>query len=102
MLNLFSVYHRTEHSSDQVVKPINLDALNKWSGHIPADVRGELDGLAPLLKKLGYDIQSDSPTYGVADGLVLNNMNRLKVDADFWDAKAKVYARQSFNMTGFS
>lgn len=50
-----------------------------------------------MLKKLGYDIQSDTPTYGTADQLVLNNMNELKNNAEFWDAKAKSYARKSPN-----
>ncbi|CAF0771740.1 unnamed protein product [Adineta steineri] len=90
---------KTEHSSDQVIKPINTEALTKWVDHIPKDIKNELDTLAPMLKKLGYDIQSDVPTYGVADQLVLDNMNKLKENADFWNAKAKSYARQAPNDT---
>ena len=26
---------KVERSSDQVIKPVNLDALSKWVGHIP-------------------------------------------------------------------
>jgi protein-tyrosine sulfotransferase len=74
--------------------------LTKWHGHIPNDVKKQLDSLAPMLKKLGYDTQSDTPTYGTADQLVLDNMNQLKENADFWNAKAKVYARQPPNATG--
>jgi len=48
-----------------------------------------------MLKKLGYDIESDAPTYGIADQLVLDNMNELKQNAEFWNAKAKSYARKS-------
>jgi protein-tyrosine sulfotransferase len=79
------------------VKPINLEALTKWMGHIPMDVLGELDSLAPMLKKLGYDTTTDVPIYGVADQIVLDNMKQLKDNADFWDAKAKSYARQAAN-----
>ena len=52
-----------------------------------------------MLKRLGYDIQSDIPSYGNADQLVLENMNRLKENAEFWNAKMKVYARQLPNAT---
>ncbi|UJR21142.1 hypothetical protein I4U23_024241 [Adineta vaga] len=86
---------KTEHSSDQVIKPINLEALTKWFDHIPADVRRELDTLAPMLKKLGYDTQSNTPSYGTADPLVIENMNKLKENAEFWKNKEKVYSRQS-------
>jgi hypothetical protein len=52
-----------------------------------------------MLKRLGYDTQSDIPTYGTADELVLENMNHLKKNEDFWNAKVKVYARQLPNTT---
>lgn len=82
-----------------MVKPINLEALGKWVGQIPADVLEEIDTLAPMLSRLGYDTKSYEPNYGSADPLVLENMNQLKANADFWDAKAKSYARQSPNIT---
>lgn len=104
MINVYNsiflfIFHRTEHSSDQVIKPINLEALTKWVGHIPNDVRQEIDKLAPMLKKLGYDTKSNVPSYGIPDEFVLENMNRLKQDADFWSAKAKLYARRLPNET---
>ena len=68
-------------------------------GHIPMDVMGELDILAPMLRKLGYDTTTDVPTYGVADQVVLNNMKQLKDNAEFWEAKAKSYARQALNIS---
>lgn len=46
--------YRVERSSDQVVNPINKQALNKWVGSIPQDVLDELDTIAPMLKILGY------------------------------------------------
>ena len=92
-------FNRTEHSSDQVIKPINLEALVKWIDHIPNDVKQEIDTLAPMLKKLGYDTKSDVPSYGKPDQIVLENMNQLKKNADFWNAKAKVYAHPVRNVT---
>ncbi|CAF3124373.1 unnamed protein product [Rotaria socialis] len=88
---------KTEHSSAQVVKPINLEALTKWVGHIPVDVLREIDKLAPMLKKLGYDTKSNVPSYGIPDKLVLRNMDRLRDNAKFWDAQAKAYARNLSN-----
>jgi hypothetical protein len=55
-----------------------------------------------MLKKLGYDTQSDTPSYGNADQLVLENMNKLKENVEFWNAKVKVYARQLPNTTTLS
>lgn len=95
----FSSSFRIEHSSDQVVKPINLEALRKWIGHIPIDVLEEIDSLAPMLSRLGYDTKSYEPNYGMADQFVLDNMNKLKVNAEFWNEKAKSYARQNPNLT---
>ncbi|CAF5186987.1 unnamed protein product [Rotaria magnacalcarata] len=92
---------KTEHSSDQVVKPINLEALTKWVGHIPVDIIREIDKLAPMLRTLGYDTKSKVPSYGIPDELVLKNMNRLKNNAKFWNAKAKLYARKLPNTTDF-
>lgn len=88
---------RTEHSSDQVIKPINLEALTRWVGHIPDEIKKEIDTLAPMLKRLGYDTESDSPTYGAPDKLVLDNMQKLKENSEYWENKAKSYARQQPN-----
>lgn len=52
-----------------------------------------------MLKKLGYDTKSDTPTYGSPDQLVVDNMNKLKENAEFWDMKAKIYARRPPNDT---
>lgn len=42
-----------ERSSDQVVKPVNLDALSKWVGHFPEDVLIDMPHIAPMLAELG-------------------------------------------------
>lgn len=73
--------------------------MTKWFGHVPNDVRQELDTLAPMLKRLGYDTKSDTPSYGTADPLVLANMNKMKENADFWKQKERAYARQLPNNT---
>jgi hypothetical protein len=52
-----------------------------------------------MLKKLGYDTKSDTPSYGTADQIVLDNMNRLKENEHFWNEKMKIYARQLPNGT---
>lgn len=66
---------------------------------MPNDVKRELDSLAPMLTKLGYDTKVEIPNYGVPDQVVLDNMNELKKNAALWDAKAKAYARQVPNQT---
>lgn len=57
-----------ERSSDQVVRPVNLDALDKWVGQIPADVRADMAELAPMLSVLGYDPWANPPHYAAAAG----------------------------------
>jgi len=44
---------RIERSTDQVIKPINLEALNKWVSSVPEDVKPKMRKLAPMLAKLG-------------------------------------------------
>ncbi|XP_028164746.1 protein-tyrosine sulfotransferase-like [Ostrinia furnacalis] len=52
-----------ERSSDQVVRPVNRDALDKWVGQLPADVRADMAELAPMLSVLGYDPWANPPRY---------------------------------------
>ncbi|CAF1123502.1 unnamed protein product [Didymodactylos carnosus] len=89
----------TEHSSDQVIKPINLEPLTQWIGHIPDDIKREIDTLAPMLRQLGYDTQSDMPFYGIADHFVINNTIDIKRNASFWNEKMSRYARRLSNIT---
>lgn len=37
----------------QVIKPVNLDALSKWVGHIPDDVVEDMANIAPMLAHFG-------------------------------------------------
>lgn len=69
--------NRVERSSDQVIKPVNLEALSKWVGHIPEDVVRDMADIAPMLSVLGYDPYANPPDYGKADSWV--KINTLKV-----------------------
>lgn len=54
---------RVERSTDQVMKPVNTDALSTWVGHIPADVMSDMAEIAPMLARLGYDPHANPPDY---------------------------------------
>lgn len=68
---------RTERSTDQVIKPVNLEALTRWVGHIPADVQWDIENIAPMLRKLGYNPNANPPDYGRPDSEVINNTQRV-------------------------
>lgn len=69
---------RVERSTDQVMKPVNRDALSKWVGQIPADVISEMAEIAPMLARLGYDPQENPPDYTKAESM-LSPSNSLEV-----------------------
>ncbi|XP_069366386.1 tyrosylprotein sulfotransferase 1, like [Paralichthys olivaceus] len=54
---------KVERSTDQVMKPVNTDALSKWVGHIPSDVLSDMAEIAPMLARLGYDPHANPPNY---------------------------------------
>eukprot|EP00069_Balaena_mysticetus_P012939 bmy_07984T0 len=66
-----------ERSTDQVIKPVNLEALSKWTGHIPGDVLRDMAQIAPMLARLGYDPYANPPNYGNPDPIVINNTHRI-------------------------
>nr|XP_020659575.1 protein-tyrosine sulfotransferase 1 isoform X2 [Pogona vitticeps] len=68
---------KVERSTDQVIKPVNLEALSKWVGQIPADVLHDMPVIAPMLAKLGYDPYANPPNYGKPDQKVLENTKRV-------------------------
>lgn len=68
-----------ERSTDQVRKPLYLDALTSWFGKFPTDVESELPVLAPMLERLGYDPRNMRPSYGTPDEFVLNKARKLKL-----------------------
>ncbi|XP_037938758.1 protein-tyrosine sulfotransferase isoform X2 [Teleopsis dalmanni] len=67
---------KVERSSDQVIKPVNLEALTKWVGQIPDDVVRDMPDLAPMLSKLNYDPYSNPPEYGKPDAWVEDNTSK--------------------------
>ncbi|XP_072514643.1 protein-tyrosine sulfotransferase 2 isoform X2 [Salminus brasiliensis] len=68
---------RIERSTDQVIKPVNLEALTRWVGHIPRDVLEDMKNIAPMLSRLGYDPSANPPDYGQPDPQVINNTERV-------------------------
>lgn len=78
-LTRLSSLRRIERSTDQVIKPVNLEALSKWTGHIPRDVVRDMAQIAPMLARLGYDPYANPPNYGNPDPIVINNTHRVSV-----------------------
>lgn len=74
---LLLIDFRVERSSDQVIKPVNLEALTKWVGHIPEDVLQDMSNLAPMLSVLGYDPFANPPNYGSPDPIVKENTYKV-------------------------
>ncbi|KAF1623811.1 UNVERIFIED_CONTAM: Protein-tyrosine sulfotransferase A, partial [Eudyptes robustus] len=66
---------KTERSTDQIVKPVNIDALTKWVGAIPDDVVADMAAIAPMLSVLGYDPLANPPNYGQPDDIVIKKTN---------------------------
>lgn len=87
ILLVFNVYFfvflrilfRVERSSDQVIKPVNLEALSKWVGNIPEDVVRDMADIAPMLSVLGYDPFANPPDYGKPDAWVEDNTSKVCV-----------------------
>ncbi len=73
-----------ERSSDQVVKPINLEALSKWVGQIPDDVVKDMAEIAPMLSTFGYDPNANPPNYGDPDQWVTNNTLTVAKQSHHW------------------
>uniref|UniRef100_A0A1W7R9D0 Protein-tyrosine sulfotransferase n=1 Tax=Hadrurus spadix TaxID=141984 RepID=A0A1W7R9D0_9SCOR len=80
---------KLERSTDQVIKPINLEALTKWVGHIPEDVVRDMATIAPMLAVLGYDPNANPPNYGKPDSFVLRNTKEIAENQQIWEQKEK-------------
>lgn len=78
---------KLERSTDQVIKPINVEALSKWVGHIPEDVVRDMASVAPMLSVLGYDPAANPPDYGKPDAFVVNKMKDLSSNRKKWEEK---------------
>ncbi|XP_053212582.1 protein-tyrosine sulfotransferase 2-like [Panonychus citri] len=80
---------KLERSTDQVIKPINVEALSKWVGHMPEDVVRDMGSIAPMLSVLGYDPSANPPDYGKPDAFVVNKMKDLSQNRKEWEEKEK-------------
>jgi protein-tyrosine sulfotransferase len=80
---------KVERSSDQVIKPVNLDALSKWVGSIPDDVVADMGEIAPMLAHFGYDPHGNPPNYGKPDKFVVDNTNDIKAHDQDWEEIAE-------------
>lgn len=67
---------KVERSTDQVIKPVNLEALSKWVGKIPPDVVHDMPVIAPMLARLGYDPFANPPNYGKPDNKIILNSRK--------------------------
>ncbi|CAG0914572.1 unnamed protein product [Notodromas monacha] len=84
---------KVERSSDQVIKPVNLEALTSWIGHVPEDVSDNLEKLAPMMKVLGYDPNDPNPTYGNPDQIVREKTKDVIENQETWQKKAEQLLR---------
>uniref|UniRef100_A0AAF5PPG5 Protein-tyrosine sulfotransferase n=1 Tax=Wuchereria bancrofti TaxID=6293 RepID=A0AAF5PPG5_WUCBA len=80
---------KVERSTDQVIKPVNLDALTKWVGTFSEDIVQEMASIAPMLAQLGYDPNANPPKYGEPDPIVLKNTDELHMNFGEWERRAK-------------
>lgn len=86
---------KVERSSDQVVKPVNLEALSKWVGHIPDDVVEDMANVAPMLEKMGYDPNGNPPSYGKPDNEVVKNTNDVLQNEELWEKQGEMVKKLS-------
>ena len=61
VLNHHNYINNFETVSDNIKKPLNTDSLYRWVDNIPEIALAKLEKLAPMMKKLGYDIKSEKP-----------------------------------------
>ncbi|KAK0425725.1 hypothetical protein QR680_009346 [Steinernema hermaphroditum] len=79
---------KTERSTDQVVKPVNLDALSKWVNFYSADILKDMADIAPMLETLGYDASANPPNYGKPDEAVVRKTQDIHQNGEKWYEKA--------------
>ena len=85
-------------SSSQIIKPVNLEALDDWYGKIPVDVIAQMDIVAPMLRTLGYDPSDQRPYYGEPDDRVKKNSLLIKENSEQWKKFDKNYGPKVSNI----
>ena len=88
-----------EKSTDQVIKPVNMEALGRWAEFVPDDVRRDIHKIAPMLSRLGYDADAYPPTYGEADAIVANNTLFIKQNKEYYQRKAHAMFQQATKLS---
>lgn len=80
---------KVERSTDQVIKPVNLEALSKWVGAMPTDAVIHMSETAPMLAVLGYDPLANPPNYGIPDSFVADNTKEVALNNKWWRTRAQ-------------
>ncbi|KAI5098865.1 protein-tyrosine sulfotransferase 1 [Silurus meridionalis] len=92
---------KVERSTDQVIKPVNVEALSKWVGKIPVDVLRDMPVIAPMLARLGYDPHANPPNYGRPDARVLDNTRRQHYDCWILASPNSQYRQSQHGASGW-
>ena len=71
---VFDPFFSLEKSSDQVREAVNLKALYKWCDHLPAKLLELVPRVAPVMRKMGYDVWRKWPDYRKMASLITKNM----------------------------
>lgn len=79
--------YRLERSTDQVMKPVNLQALSKWVGFYPRHIVEDMQKIAPMLRRLGYDPMANPPRYDHADPRITDNRLHIFQYKKYWRNK---------------
>lgn len=87
LVNISISFYRTEKSTDQVIKPVNIEALSKWVGFYSEDIIENMAKIAPMLQTLGYDPNKNPPDYGKPDPKVSDNTMHIKQNMEYWRQK---------------
>ena len=72
--SVFNPFFSLEKSSDQVKEAVNLKALYKWCDHLPAKLLELVPRVAPVMRKMGYNVWRKWPDYRKMDSLITKNM----------------------------
>ncbi|KAL3856520.1 hypothetical protein ACJMK2_011266 [Sinanodonta woodiana] len=91
---------RIEPSTNQIIKPVNLEALSNWIGKIPKDVVKDMASIAPMLKILGYDPNSITPNYGKPDPRVANNTLLIQQNLEYWKQREDKILKTNYTKKG--
>ncbi|KAG9508849.1 Protein-tyrosine sulfotransferase 2, partial [Fragariocoptes setiger] len=85
---------KLERSTDQVIKPVNTEALTKWAEALPSDVVRDMESIAPMLATLGYDPNKNPPNYGNPDSFVLQKEREIEKNLNDWKVKEQLLINQ--------